>query len=722
APGFLNQGEFFCQSFGEGYGSFIGANETGKLNAEIQYGAMVDGKLVWKHLTTTVSSAEQYFTIPYTECPYDAENNRYQVILRVADTDVTGMASYTSLKLNGLKTLRLNAEEVPDKVIYSDDINNTIIDSYGNTLDSSKFVDFAGVINQLYSNVVMYANGGQPAPEGVSTSALGVLYDSFTADASKDFVLTADSKIFIVTTSESAMPDAETIETAQLVQTQFMADKLPTAEPLEIVWGLEKYVMPGDIVIYAKASGYGAEQYKLVVTDKAVVYAADDNALLYGLNTLQKHFRQAGKNAIEGFTIIDQPDTKERTVHLDCARKYLTPEHIKNYIAEMSWMGYNALELHMSEDGGFRMDFWGDTALSQVPGMTGNDFSWVCGSNPAPWVFTQYQDTADRGKYLTTEEVISICQVAKEYNMEIIPSFDTPAHVGYMAEHYYNTVKSNSNSPIRNFTYNGTNYTLPTQINYREYTGSGDSRYDFSVLDLSNDAVKNFAYAMYNDIAAFFKYYAGSDNFNIGADEVGLKSSDRWNYNTHFVNYVNSVNKVLKDKGYTARMYNDFLYNTNYSTITSGIDTDIEVVYWLPTTSSRTYLRTAGFYANQGRTVYNGVNFWTYYVLRIAPTSTATHMDARDPANRQWEFYRNQEDHLYNEWNSSQFGAYTDSNMGAANNYSGDRLGGGYFMVWNDFAGLNTEVETWNGCYDEYGKYSGGKASGYGYYYSLIER
>ncbi len=703
------------------YGSFIGSQETGKLNAEIQYGAMVDGVLVWKTLATAVSSAEQYYTIPYTECPYDAENNRYQVVLRVGDTKVTGMASFTSIKLNGLNTLTLGEDEIPDKILFADDINNTIIDAYGNTLDSSKFPAFGTLSAQMYSNVVLKNTNGQAAPEGVSTSALGVLYDSFTADASKDFVLTADSKIFIVTASEDAKPSAETIETAQLVQSQFRADKMPSSEPLEIVWGLEKYAMPGDIMIYANAEGFDAEEFKLVVTDVAKIYAADDSALLYGLNTLQKHFRYAGKNAIEGFTMQDEPDTSERTLHLDVARKYQTVESVKNYIAEISWMGYNALELHFSEDGGFRMDFWGDTALSQVPGMSGNDFSWVCGSNPAPWVFEQFQDTADKGKYLTTEEVIEICQTAKQYNIEVIPSFDTPAHVGYMTELYYNTVKANSNSSIRKFTYNGTTYTLPTQINYRNYTGSSDSRYDFSVLNLADNNVKNFAYAMYSDIAAFFKYYAGSTDFNIGADEVALQSTDVWTYND-FINYVNQVNSVLKSKGYRTRMYNDFLYNTNYSSATTGIDTDIDVVYWLPTTSSRKYLRSASFYANQGRTVYNGVNFWTYYVLRIAPTSTATHMDARDPANRQWEFYRNQEDHLYNEWNATQMGAYTDSNMGAANNYSGNKLGGGYFMIWNDFAGLNTEVEVWNGCTDIYGKYSNGSYSGYGYYYSMIER
>ena len=721
------------------YRSFVGSGTAGKYNAEIQYGAVGDdGSIVWRTLTTTTTPAEQYYEIPYTECPYDETLNRYQVVIRVADTSPNGMAAYTTLKLNGLELLTLNESEVPD-VTYGEDIRNVLLDSNGNTLDSSKFVGFIDLVDQMHATSEPEQGGNtgtttptEPVITGSDTSSMGVLYDSFTANSS-DFGITEKSKIFIVTDSEANKPADKIIETAQLAQRQFAAD----GYDMQVVWGLEKYATKGDIIIYTGSaySTNGDEGYTLEVTDRAKLQCTDEDGLLYGMNTLQKHFRAAGKNAIKGFKIVDQPDTKERALHLDVARKYLTKEMVKNYIAELSWMGYNAIELHMSEDGGMRMDFWGNKALQEVPNMSGNDFSWICGSNPAPWVFTQFRDdngkVNDKGKYLTTEEIIEICETAKEYNIEVIPSFDTPAHVGYMTELYYNTVKNNANSSIRNFTYNGTNYTLPTQINYRTYTGVNDDEYDFAVLDLSNTAVKNFAYAMYNDIAAFFKHYAGSTDFNIGADEVVLNTStDRWTY-TDFINYTNSVNSVLKSHGYRTRMYNDFVYKDYTSSV--ALDKDIDIVYWLPKASSRTSLKSASAIAKDGRTVYNGNLFWTYYVLRIAPVNidknTGVHtnagtQDARNPNNRQWEFYRNREDYIYNEFTASQTGAYTDSNMGSANNYSGDKLGGAYFMIWNDFAGLNTEVEVWNGCFDEYStnNQNTGVHSGNGMFYSLIER
>ena len=709
------------------YGSFIGSQETGLLNAEIQYGAMVDGALVWKHLTTTVSSAEQYFTIPYTECPYDAENNRYQVVIRIGDTDVTGMASYTSVKLNGLKTLMLNETEVPDVIHRSDDINNTLIDSYGNTLDTSKFVDFIGLKDQMSADVVVYNTVDDPAPEGVDTSALGTLYDSFTADKNSNFALTENSKFYIVSENE-IKPANSVIETVQLAQSQYAVDDLPTGNALEVVWGKEQYAQAGDILIYTSSS-YADEEFRIVVSDRARIYAKDDRGVLYALNTLQKHFRLAESTAIKGFTLQDKPDTEERTVHLDVARKYLTKDWIVNYIKEMSWMGYNALELHFSEDGGLRADLWGDPSL--YTSSNGNNFSWTVGSRLQYWV----KDCPDpdptvygQSGYLTTAELVEICQVATQHNIEIIPSFDTPAHVDWLTWNHYNNYSAKG---ITNtFNYGGQSYTLPTYINYRSSTTS-DSRW--CCLDLGNDTVQKFAFAMYADIAEFFSIHAGSTKFNIGGDEVGLTNTDTWNY-ADFYNYVNDLSAMLKGKGYTVRMYNDFLGRQKYiNMLPSGttmptLDKDIEIVIWtVDNPYNDSYgLATAKSWYDEGRTVYNGMNYWTYYVLRYANTLASSNAnykkDARDTTNTNWSFYCNDEVSVYSgvankysHWNPTLF----DKATTLSNKYTiwDDQLAGGYFMVWNDYAGLNTEVEMWNGVWDRSGSVNDGK-----YYYSLIER
>ncbi|MBQ7133533.1 MAG: starch-binding protein [Ruminococcus sp.] len=706
------------------YGQFNAQKATG-VNAELQYGAYVNGEYVWKTLSKVTTSTEQYYTIPYTECPYDAENDRYQVVIRVADTTTPGMASFTSLKYNGLKLCTLNSSEVPDVIYDYDELGNTLVDSTGKTLETSKFVDFIGLVDQMTSDKEDDGDEGgtgdepvdpeNPTVVGTDTSSLGVLADTFTANSSKNFALSEDSKFYIVTQNESSKPSDEVTQTVKLVQSQFASDSLPSAEPMEIVWGLEEYATDGDIVIYADSS-LGDEEYKLVVAENAKVYSKDVDGLLYGLNTLQKHFRKAGTNAIKGFTTVDKPDTKERTVHLDIARKYLTKDWIKNYIREMSWMGYNALELHLSEDGGFRSDFWDTTYYPAAAGNTGNDFSWAIGSMLQPWCYDC--PDADSGKYLTAAELVEICETAKEYHIEIIPSFDTPAHVGWLTKQYDNLVKG-GNTSIKNFKYGGTTYTLPDRINYRT-----TNTYDYAVLDLSDANVQRFALAMYTDIAAFFREYAGSTKFNICGDEVGLNSTDRWDY-ADFVDYVNSVNSQLNSMGYTVRMYNDFLDRSKYVNAADrtvpNLASNIEIVYWdAPTVNSLSSdIQRSTYWVDQGRVMHSGVQNWTYYVLRIFndPSYTSNSiwgMDARHPNNTWWSFSRNTEDRIYNEWNPTRF---SEINQEYTHYYSGDQLASGYFMVWCDYAGLNTEVEMWNGVNDstKYASTSGGT-------YSLIDR
>ena len=84
------------------YGRYYGAGSTA-LNVQLQYGVLTDNGYAWKNLVHVVSGTEQYYSIPYDECPVDTEG-RYQIILRAINpkTNTNAMVSYTNVKLNGL--------------------------------------------------------------------------------------------------------------------------------------------------------------------------------------------------------------------------------------------------------------------------------------------------------------------------------------------------------------------------------------------------------------------------------------------------------------------------------------------------------------------------------------------------------------------------------------------------------------------------------------------
>lgn len=542
----------------------------------------------------------------------------------------------------------------------------------------------------------------------VDTSSLGSLLDSYNTQ-SGTFTLNDSSRFYIVSDTE---PSGSLLQTVQLVQRQFAADARPSAEVLPIVWGPADWAKNGDIVVHLNTgSGIGADGYQLNVSSTAKVTASDTDGLLYGLNMLHKYFRNANSNTLSGFTAADTPDTKERTVMLDCARKYLTKDWICNFIKEMSWMGYNTLELHFSEDGGFRANFW-DPQYYKGSFHPENDFSWICGSHVQSWVGSGYANDPDAGKYLTTAELVDILNTAKEYHMDVIPSFDSPAHMDYLTWKFEQNYRNNTSY---SFTYNGQTYTASSVngcINYTGKTGANSPTWpDYTTIDITQNVAKAFVFQLYSDIADFFKEYAGSTDFSIGADEVNLNYSPNWDY-SDFPGYVNDLNRMLNAKGYTCRMFNDFIGSTEYrSQGDYSFNKNIGIMYWNSDFNPNNGQHDGSIWdvesfwnsssGDGDRILYNCIQTNCYYVLRVADrgiseSSSNYRKDARDPSNTNWTFYHSTEENIYNEWypaDISEHGLKSENvaDVPAAN------LGGGYFLIWNDYASVSTQDQMWRG-------------------------
>lgn len=544
----------------------------------------------------------------------------------------------------------------------------------------------------------------------VDTSSLGSLLDSYKTQ-SGTFTLNDSSRFYIVSDKE---PSGSLLQTVQLVQRQFAADKKPSAAVLPIVWGPADWAKTGDIVVYLNTgSNIGADGYQLDVSATAKVTASDTDGLLYGLNMLHKYFRTAGSNTLSGFIAADTPDTKERTVMLDCARKYLTKDWICNFIKEMSWMGYNTLELHFSEDGGFRADFW-DPAYHRGSFQPKNNFSWICGSHVQSWVGSGYANDPDAGKYLTTAELVDILNTAKEYHMDVIPSFDSPAHMDYLTWKFEQNYRNNTSY---SFTYNGQTYTASSVngcINYTGKTGANSPTWpDYTTIDITQNVAKAFVFQLYSDIADFFKEYAGSTDFSIGADEVNLTSpnSTKWSY-SDFPGYVNDLNRMLNAKGYTCRMFNDFIGSTEYrSQGDYSFNKNIGIMYWNSDFNPNNGQHDGSIWdvesfwnsssGDGDRILYNCIQTNCYYVLRVADrgiseSSSNYRKDARDPSNTNWTFYHSTEENIYNEWypaDISEHGLKSENAADVPDAY----LGGAYFLIWNDYASVSTQDQMWLG-------------------------
>ena len=448
-------------------------------------------------------------------------------------------------------------------------------------------------------------------------------------------------------------PTASALQTLRLVAGEFEAEGF--SYPL--VYGKEAYARAGDILIRKNAS-LPAQGYR--IAENEVSYA-DESGLFYGLRRVLKMLQSGG---IE--TVTEYPLVQQRVLMLDCARKYFSKNFIINLLRQMSHMGMNALELHLTEEQGIRLDIWDETYFQSE-----NDYSWICGSQTAYWVYDC--PDPDAGKFLTAAEMVEILEAAKQYHVEIIPSFNTPGHSEYLCDVFAETE--------RTFLFDG-----------KQYTASSISSDQYSVIDLNSEAARAFVHSVLLDYAKFFAGY-GCRNFNICADEVSLGNSMSYDL---FTAYINETADLLQALGYRVRAFNDFLC---YDYATVPLDEDIDIVYWhTPYADSAA---DAEDFVSGGRTLFNAVQNYTYYALRVFNSPgyeehACWGLDARDGDNTWWAFSRATAERIYEEYSPRNLFEYTDSKQTVLDN---SQLGGSYFLIWCDYAGLADEAEIWSGKY-----------------------
>lgn len=446
----------------------------------------------------------------------------------------------------------------------------------------------------------------------------------------------------------------------------------------------------GDIILIENGD-IPDEEYRRIITGSNVyVYynpAGGCRGLLYGLQDILKLCISSADGQLKCGESNFSPETKERVLMLDCARKCWSVGWIKNLITEMSWMGFNTLELHLTEDQGIRANIWRDKNGKPVPDCNGNDFSALCGGTIVSWNEDYHEDT---GAEYSRDDIIEIIKWAERLHIDIIPSVDFPGHSKNLVIRCEEEVKNGFE-----FNYNGQKYSASPD---EKISAEGSKS---NTIDVSSDFARNLSYAVMQAYAAFFKEY-GCDRFDIASDEVSV-DDDSWAEYAEanggstmfdgYVIYVNSLCDILKDMGYTVRANNDFLYSEKSNI---PIDKELQICYWKPTDS---YYGSAEYLVSEGRTVFNCVESYCYYVLRQSKSG----YDARSPKCGWWDFHHSTAKRVFsgcggqcgfsscNEpggWNPSKMWAFDSDNK---TKVTDGCLGGGYMYIWGDWAGWDTE-------------------------------
>lgn len=223
---------------------------------------------------------------------------------------------------------------------------------------------------------------------------------------------------------------------------------------------------------------------------------------------------------LEAKTMIPNNGKLMTCLHVDMARKYFTPANLGGLLSEIVTAGYTTLQLHFSENEGFRFAL---DDMNVYANGTVYDLSTAIGKG-----VRVYQDPEDNNNYISQTEMTTLITQANAQGIKVIPSFDMPAHMGAI---------------LSKFT---------------EFRSAEAS----SVLNFKDARAINFAYAILEKYANYFENM-GCECFNIGADElVGFDLSTDETSSDAFVSFINGAMRIIIRHKMIPLIWNDTIGST----------------------------------------------------------------------------------------------------------------------------------------------------------------
>ena len=451
-------------------------------------------------------------------------------------------------------------------------------------------------------------------------AAPNVIYpnvQSYTKD-SDTFTLPKKSRLLVVS-NEKTLNNEVLLRDLKRASSQLL-DRGVLSEAPQIVFGTLENAADNDIIVKMGTNpdltGKN-DAYAVDIKNNITISAEDETGIYYGLTSVIQMLIE-GDNVLTKGNIVDYSDVEDRSFHLDCARKFFTKDWIISLIKDLSWQKYNSIQLHFSENEGFRLQ--SDT-LEAIDG-----FQYV------------------NNQYLTKQDMLEIIQVANEYHIEVIPSLDSPGHLGAVLRY------------------------LPSDYSCASlFPSDGRRAQCFNIF--TNDEARGFLIDLMTEFIDFFSE-AGCKRFNIGGDEFLEKFSNFSNEQyVQIMEYFNEVSAIAKSKGMTPRTWNDGVMYGNYTGY--KLDPDIEICYWAAPQNCASIEK----FVQNGNKVINFSDIYMYYVLSSWWLQNAC------PEG----------DRIYREWNPGKFSTLQGGIPQTYKKPYANFVKGGSYAIWCDVPGYMTQ-------------------------------
>ena len=449
---------------------------------------------------------------------------------------------------------------------------------------------------------------------------------------------------FVIPKTEAYLNNSRLKEIVELVSAEFLEKQIPTTREIDKVYALDSQITSKDIVITLDKENpiteksNSDEAYKIEINESGVkIVAASENSAMYALRTIQ-HLMITNNNKLVYGTIVDYPNVAERRVHVDMARKYISKDWIIQHIRQLSYFKMNTIQLHFSENLGFRIESDFDPAIVSQDG------------------------------YLTKEEVREILAEAKKYGIKVIPSLDTPGHVEHILKVHPEFGQVDKNGNKSKVALDVTNPDAITYIKglYKEYMDLFEGCTDFHI---GGDEYMEFDRPPFTT-----EYKEVLDNY--AKEKLGAE----YTWKDTMANYINDIAAFVHEGGFKPRIWNDGIYygeNDNRENKQQVKMHDyIGIDFWSQMGWNPSIAKLNTFIEKGHKDIYNVNASYFYYVLRPSKPDDGREQHSFD--------YLDQDVRIYNDWTPGQFQSNTiDDNS--------EVIKGTSLAIWCDKPDLVTE-------------------------------
>jgi hexosaminidase len=175
----------------------------------------------------------------------------------------------------------------------------------------------------------------------------------------------------------------------------------------------------------ASLPALGDEGYLLTVDKNGIDISANEPAgLFYGFQTLKQLLpltAESGRVAVPAVEIEDQPRFTWRGNLLDVARHYFPVSYLKEYIDILASYKLNVLQLHLTDDQGWRIEIKKYPELTEIS-------HWREETLKGHRSNSEEYDGRGYGGFYTQDQMREIVRYAAERYITVIPEIEMPGH------------------------------------------------------------------------------------------------------------------------------------------------------------------------------------------------------------------------------------------------------------------------------------------------------